>query len=520
MNVDELIRIVEEVATPRVLLVGDLILDRYVWGDVERISPEAPIPVVSAEREDARVGGAGNAATNLRALGAEVALWGIVGDDDDGAEVLDTLRDAGIDCAGVVRDAGRRTTVKTRIMGLAQGIHPQQLLRIDWEDTHPVGEAEARQAATFLTERMPAADVVIVSDYAKGALSRAVLSAVFETARAAGVAVLVDPARGRPFADYRGASILKPNRYEAAEVTGLDLDDPAGIERAARRMLDNLDLEAAIITLEKEGMVMARRGAEPRLVPTEPRAVYDVTGAGDMVTATIGWAIAGGVDLDRAVELANVTGGLEVERLGVTPISRQELLTELRRRRAAGGGKIKTLPELLVELDRRRRSGQRIVWTNGCFDLLHVGHSEYLRFARRQGDVLVVGLNSDASVRRNKGPKRPIRPETERARVLSALTAVDFVVIFDDDTPLEFIKQVRPDALVKGEDWRGKGVVGQDVVEAYGGRVVLAPLVKGISTTGTVERIIEAYVKGKMTTEEALDILLEESRDPEQGEAE
>jgi len=493
MTVDELIGVVERLRVPRVLVLGDLILDRYVWGDVERISPEAPIPVVRAERSDARIGGAGNAATNLRALGAEVVVWGVVGDDDDGAEALNYLREAGIDAAGVLRDPQRRTTVKTRVMGLAQRVHPQQLLRIDWEDTHPIDQAQCQSAATFLAEQVPACHAVVVSDYGKGSLPAGVLSPAFEAARRAGVRVLIDPARGRPLSDYRGASILKPNRIEAAEATGIALDDTQGLHRAAQRMLRDLDLEAVIITLEKEGMFLARRGEEPRLVPTQPRAVYDVTGAGDMVTATLTWALAGGADLEQAVELANVTGGLEVERVGVTPISRRELLTELMRRQAATGGKIKTLPELLAVLERARRSGQRIVWTNGCFDLLHAGHIEYLRFAKRQGDVLVVGINSDASVRRLKGPNRPIRPDSERARVLSALGAVDFVVIFEDDTPLEYIRRVRPDILVKGEDWRDKGVVGQELVESYGGKVVLAPLLEGISTTGTVEQILKVY---------------------------
>lgn len=493
MNAEHLIEVVESIGRPRVLVAGDLLLDRYIWGDVERISPEAPIPVVRAVREDARVGGAGNAAANLAVLGAEVVAWGVVGEDDAGALVLRFLREAGVNVEGVGRDPDRPTSVKTRVMGLAQRVHPQQLLRIDREHTQAIGEALARAAVAFFTREVPACDVVVVSDYAKGALPKPVLAALLTAARGAGVRTVVDPGRGRPLADYRGASILKPNRYEAAEATGLPLVTEADLGRAARRMIDELDLEAAVITLEKEGMFVARRGGESMRVPTRPRAVYDVTGAGDMVTAALAWALGGGAALDDAIDLANVTGGLEVERLGVVPVARNELLTELLRQRADVGDKLKTLPELLVALDRPRRSGLKIVWTNGCFDLLHSGHIEYLRFAKRQGDVLVVGLNSDASVRRLKGPPRPIQPEAERARVLSALTSVDYVVIFDDDTPLDLITQVRPDVLVKGEDWREKGVVGREEVEAYGGRVVLAPLLQGFSTTGTVEQILQIY---------------------------
>jgi len=493
MNESELIRVVEQAGTPRILVLGDLLLDRYVWGHVERISPEAPIPVVRAVRENARVGGAGNAAANLTALGAEVLVWGVVGDDRDGELVTRFLADAGIDVTGIARDPDRPTTVKTRVMGLTQLRHPQQLVRIDREDTNPIGDALTAAAAAFVEQHAAQADFIVVSDYAKGTLPPSALAAVFETARKAGARTLVDPGRGRPIADYRGAAILKPNRFEAALETGMTLGSDADVLVAADRLVREIDLDAAIITLDKEGMVLAESGAEPRLIPTRPRTVYDGTGAGDMVTAAVAWALAGGATCEQAIELANVAAGLEVERLGVVPIARDEVLTELFREQSAAAEKLRSLPELLTALEPRRRAGQRIVWTNGCFDIIHSGHVEYLRFAKRQGDVLVVGLNSDDSVRRNKGPKRPIRTETERARVLSGFESVDFIVIFDDDTPLEYIKQAHPDVLVKGEDWRDKGVVGREEVEAYGGAVVLAPILEGHSTTGTVERILDAY---------------------------
>jgi D-beta-D-heptose 7-phosphate kinase/D-beta-D-heptose 1-phosphate adenosyltransferase len=510
MNVEALIQFVERVGTPRALLIGDLILDRYLWGEVDRISPEAPIPVVRALREEARVGGAGNAAADLRALGADVVAWGVVGDDADGRLVLDSLRAAGVDAAGVLRDGSRRTTVKTRVMGLAQRVHPQQLLRIDWEDTGAIDRLLADRAIATITAEVPRCQAVVVSDYGKGTLPTAVLAATFEAARQAGVPTVVDPARGRPLEDYRGASILKPNRYEAAAAVGLPLPDEAALRRAGTQMLRLLDLDAAVITLEREGMFVVRREGEPMLVPTRPRAVYDVTGAGDMVTATLAWALAGGASLDLAVDLANVTGGMEVERLGVVPIARAEVLNELRRQQYAAADKVKSLPELLEDLARRRRAGQRIVWTNGCFDIIHSGHMEYLAFAKRQGDVLVVGLNSDASVRRLKGPARPINSVHERTRVLAGLSAVDYVVVFDDDTPIEQIRQVRPHVLVKGEDWRDKGVVGQEFVESCGGQVVLAPLVKGVSTTATIERAIQAIANGRQTVPQAEDGLVKE----------
>jgi D-beta-D-heptose 7-phosphate kinase/D-beta-D-heptose 1-phosphate adenosyltransferase len=303
------------------------------------------------------------------------------------------------------------------------------------------------------------------------------------------VPVLIDPIKGRDYAKYCGATLLTPNRMETELASGVRLTGPDAVRRAARRLVETLKLDSLVITLDKDGAYLATRGKAGEMVPTRPRPVYDVAGAGDMVISVLAVAVAAGAPLLDAVRLANVAGGLEVMKFGVQTVSREEIISELLSEARRSGDKVRTLDNLLVDLQRHRSLGEKIVWTNGCFDVVHAGHIEFLEFSGRQGDVLVVGLNSDASVRRNKGPERPICSQDNRARVLGALEAVDYIVIFDDPTPQRLIEAARPDVLVKGEDWKFKGVVGREFVESYGGRVVLAPLVKGLSTTAIVQKI-------------------------------
>jgi D-beta-D-heptose 7-phosphate kinase/D-beta-D-heptose 1-phosphate adenosyltransferase len=488
----DLLDILDRLGSPRVMIVGDYMLDEYLFGPAERISPEAPVPVLRTQRSEHRLGGAASVAVMVTALGGKVDCVGILGADRNADRTLDLLRSAGVDeqgLSGLVRVPERPTTHKLRIVGLAQLRHPQQMVRVDTEDNSPVAPELERTLAGVVRERLGGASIVCLQDYAKGVLTPGLCRAVIEAAKSAGKRVLVDPARIPDYSKYRGSSCLTPNRTEAMLATGLpDMDGPnAG--KAARMLLEKCECEAMTITLDKEGAYLLDPAGRGRMVPTKPRIVYDNAGAGDMVLATMALALSAGADWEETVRLANIGGGLEVERFGVQPIPLAELRTAIAGPHARADGKVRTVAELLPELERRRRQGERVVFTNGCFDLLHPGHVEYLQAARHLGELLVVGLNSDRSVRGLKGPTRPIIGQRDRARMLAALEAVDFVTVFDEDTPAELVRAVQPDVLVKGEDYRGREVVGRDTVEARGGRVVLIPLKEGFSTTRIIERL-------------------------------
>jgi D-beta-D-heptose 7-phosphate kinase / D-beta-D-heptose 1-phosphate adenosyltransferase len=486
----DLFDLVHRLGRPRVLVVGDLMLDRYVWGDAARISQEAPVILLHADRREERLGGASSVATMLRALGADVALVGVLGADADAARARQILDDLGVEQDAVLTDAARPTTVKERIIGRAQHKHPQQMIRVDYETRAAVtGEVERA-----LVERVAAAarraDVVLVSDYDKGVCTPAVLAATAAAAKAGGRRVIADPTRGGDYGKYRGCSAITPNRLEAGLAVGRDLRTGADALAAAAELCAALDLEAAIVTLDKDGMALAGRDGARGIFPTRPRQVYDITGAGDMVLSVLGLALAGGADYADAIRLANVAGGLEVEKIGVATVTREEILHDLGAA-ADGGGLVKVLPlrDLLARLADRRRAGHRVAFTNGCFDVLHAGHVQYLQEARAQADLLVVGLNTDASVRALKGPSRPVNPLEARAFVLAGLQAVDYVTSFDAPTPAELIRAVRPDVLVKGADYRKGEIVGAEFVEGHGGRVHLAALRDGFSTTTLVQRL-------------------------------
>lgn len=485
----DLIDLVQRLGQPRVLVVGDLMLDRYVWGDAERISQEAPVILLRADRREERLGGASSVATLLRALGARVSIAGVVGADADGARVRDILTDLGIEHTGVAADSSRPSTVKERYVGRAQHRHPQQIVRVDYEVREPVSAEVEGRLAQFIESQLPVVDVVLVSDYDKGVCTPSLLNAITAGARARGVRVVADPIRGKDYAKYRGCSAITPNRLEAGLATGRQLATNDQAMEAAARLLDSLDLEAAVVTLDKDGMALAHRDGRRAVFPTRPRQVYDITGAGDMVLAVLGMALAAGADYDPAVRLANIAGGLEVEKIGVATVTRDEILRDLLRAGAGDNHKLLSWDGLKRELDSRRKLGQRVAFTNGCFDLLHAGHVRYLREAKAQADLLVVGLNADVSVRGLKGPGRPVNPEGDRALVLAGLQAVDYVALFEEPTPLRLIEALRPDVLVKGADYRREDVVGADLVESYGGRVHLAAFHQGHSTTRTLRRL-------------------------------
>jgi D-beta-D-heptose 7-phosphate kinase/D-beta-D-heptose 1-phosphate adenosyltransferase len=491
----DLIDLVQNLGQPRVLVVGDLMLDRYVWGDAERISQEAPVILLHADKREERLGGASSVATLLCALGARVALAGIVGDDADGRRIRQMLIDLGLDHEGVVVDPDRPSTVKERYIGRAQHRHPQQMIRVDYEVRTPLSAEVEHRLAQALAQQVRRADIILVSDYDKGVCSPGLLTALIAAARVSGRRILADPIRGKDYRRYHGCSAITPNRLEAGLATGRVLRDTGESLVAAAHLQEQLDLEAAIVTLDKEGMALVHRDGRRQVFPTRPRQVYDITGAGDMVLAVLGMALAAGADYDPAIRLANIAGGLEVEKIGVATVTRDEILRDLLRGGTAGGmagpgmEKMLPVPALAAELESRRRLGQRVAFTNGCFDVLHAGHVQYLQEARAQADLLVVGLNSDASVRTLKGHGRPVHPVEARALVLAALQVVDYVTIFEETTPLELIRTLRPEVLVKGADYRKEQVVGADVVEGYGGHVYLAPLREGYSTTALLQRL-------------------------------
>ncbi|MBI3822583.1 MAG: D-glycero-beta-D-manno-heptose 1-phosphate adenylyltransferase [Planctomycetes bacterium] len=488
----ELVDLVQNLGAPRVLVVGDVMMDRYVWGDAERISQEAPVILLRADRREERLGGASSVATMLRALGAKVMLAGIVGNDHDAGRIRQMLTDLCIDHEAVITDVDRPSTVKERYVGRAQHRHPQQMIRVDYEDRRPISEVIREQIMLVVQSQLKKTDVVLISDYDKGVCTPGLLSQIISAARAKNLKVIADPIRGHDYRKYHGCSAITPNRLEAGLASSRTLEDMNEVWSAAAHLQETLDLEAAIITLDKDGMALKHRDGRAKHFPTRPRHVYDITGAGDMVMSVLGLALASGADYDQAIQLANVAGGLEVEKIGVATVTREEILRDLMTPgHAATLSPTKVLPleATVQELDYRRRLGQRVVFTNGCFDVLHAGHVQYLQEARAQGDVLVVGLNSDASVRALKGKTRPVQQIADRSLILASLQAVDFITVFDESTPMHLIEAIRPDVLVKGADYSKEEVVGAQFVESYGGRVHLALLHHGHSTTNLIDRM-------------------------------
>ena len=488
-----LIELVERAPRARVVLVGDLMLDRYLFGNAERLSPEAPVPVLHYQREELRLGGAGGVAAMLAKLGADVRVVGVVGCDEAGKHVREHLAACGASADALLECTDRPTVSKVRLVGLAQHRHPQQMIRLDFEDQRPLPPDLAGRVVERVEAELGRAEVLCVEDYNKGLLTPDVCRRLIELARGRGIPVLIDPANLPDYARYAGATALKLNRIETERATGLPCTNPEEYDAAGTWLLDRLGLEAVVVTLDKSGAYLATRDGERRWLKTKARQVYDVTGAGDMVLAMLAVARSAGADWPEAVALANVAGGLEVERFGSVPISREEVIQELLTEVHEHLGKERTLEQLLPELQRHRATGKRIVFTNGCFDLMHLGHVKYFRFAKAQGDLLVVGVNTDGSIRRLKGDKRPVTPEADRVGVLEEMQSIDYLVRFDEDTPMRLIEQIRPDVLVKGADYRKEQVVGWELVESYGGRIALAPLVDGRSTSAVIEKILDAY---------------------------
>lgn len=471
-------------------MVGDLILDRYLWGDVDRISPEAPIPLLRVATEEHRLGGAGSVVSMLAALEADVSLASILSDDAQSQQVRDLLAGLRVDASRLPVAPARRTTVKERFLGRAQSRHAQQMIRVDYEDAGALDRALEDEIVSDVERQLAGADLVLVSDYNKGVCSEEVLRRTIAAARAAGVRVVADPIRGGDYHRYAGCACITPNRLEAGLALGKVIESAADGLAAAESLLE-FGIDSVVVTLDRDGMAWADRSGARGLFPVRPRQVYDITGAGDMVLSLIGYCLAARAEFPEAIELANIGGGLEVERLGVVPLARRELIDELRAPRDGRRNKVITVERLRDELARRRAAGQRIAMTNGCFDLLHPGHIASLRAARQEGDCLVVGLNSDASVRLLKGPERPIVNQQGRAEMLAALEFVDYVVLFEEEHVTRLVQDVAPDVLVKAANYAKQEVVGREI-EEQGGRVVLVPFDPAYSTTRLIAQIQEA----------------------------
>lgn len=484
-----LIEAISRLGDFRALVVGDLMLDELLYGNADRLSNDAPVPVLHVKRTEHRPGGAANVCLNLIAMGGEVSVFGVTGDDDEGRRLRESLEREGVGCGGLVTDGTRPTTVKRSLIGLAQHRHPQKMFRVDYESCGPLGEEPTAVLLAAFDAALADADVVCIEDYNKGVCSEALCQEVISRARAAGKAVLVDPASIANYTKYRGATCITPNRTEAEKATGLKADTPEANIEIARTLVSALDLESVVVTLDRHGALLLERGEEPVTVPTVARQVYDVTGAGDMVLAGLAASIGCGLDWLSAVGVANVAAGLEVEIFGVEPIPLARIRHEVLRQSGKLQGKLRSAEQARLEADVVRKTGGKVVFTNGCFDIIHAGHIAMLEKSASHGAMLIVGLNDDASVERLKGPTRPVNTLEDRARVLGAVGCVDAVVPFGEDTPISLIEEIKPDVLIKGADYTRETVVGHEIVESYGGSIVLIDLVEGKSTTGTIERM-------------------------------
>jgi D-beta-D-heptose 7-phosphate kinase/D-beta-D-heptose 1-phosphate adenosyltransferase len=479
----EIAAIVSRMPEARILCVGDLMLDRFVTGTVERVSPEAPIPILAIDGETVMIGGVGNVVRNLVAFGAGAVLVAVIGDDSAGAQLSARLDAMVRVTAQLITVGGRKTTLKTRFV-----TGGQQLLRTDEEATGPLDDAVAQALLDRALAALEGCDALVLSDYGKGVLGPMVTSALIAAANNAEKPVIVDP-KGRDYTRYRGASLLTPNRNELAQASGMTLDNDAAVVAACTKIIDDCGVRAVLATLGSRGMTLVRDGIADHLA-ARARAVFDVSGAGDTVAAAMAAGLALGVPALRAARLANIAAGVAVAKTGTAAAHGDEILSALHEAEfLTGEAKVATLESARDRAEGWRREGRRVGFTNGCFDLLHPGHISLLNQARAQCDRLVVGLNDDESVARLKGPGRPAQGEASRAAVLASLSAVDMVVIFAEETPLAVINALRPDVLVKGADYTLDTVVGAAEVQSWGGAVVLADILDGHSTTRTLRRL-------------------------------
>jgi D-beta-D-heptose 7-phosphate kinase / D-beta-D-heptose 1-phosphate adenosyltransferase len=472
-----------------VLCVGDLMLDEFVYGEVSRISPEAPAPVIAVQRTETNIGGAGNVARNIASLGARCIFVGLIGEDEAGAQLKAQLSQQSLIETALVCDPSRPTTRKVRFVSEHFSTH---MLRADWELAQPASAGIEQKLIDAVLPLLPRADIVLLSDYAKGVLTARVLRNVIDAARKLGKRVIVDPKTAN-FAIYRGATLLTPNRKEFAEATRSRADTTESIAAAAQDVMQLADCDAMLVTQSEHGMTLVPRTGEAIHVPAHPVRVRDVSGAGDTVAAALAVALAAGADWETALRMATAAAAVAVSKKGTASVTPAELRRKILPHAflAAEEKIIATGGDLDAHLSQWREQGLRIGFTNGCFDILHPGHVKVLTAARGACDRLIVGLNSDASVQRLKGEGRPVQDQRARSEVLAALEAVDLVAIFEEDTPIRLIAQIRPSVLVKGGDYTRAEVVGHEIVEAGGGEVLLVEILPGFSTTSLVNRARE-----------------------------
>ena len=476
---------------PNILVVGDLMIDHYLWGDCDRISPEAPVQVVNVAKETAVLGGAGNVVNNLHALGASVSVASVIGEDTIGKELLLMLKSLGVKTEGLVTQEGRKTSKKSRVIA-----SNQQILRYDNESKEDITAESVEKILSAIAKDLFLYDMIILSDYGKGVLTADLCQQIISLASSQKKKVLVDP-NGTDYIKYKGAHFLTPNKKEACEATGINIIDDESLLRAGEWLRSECELELSMITLSEDGIaIFGEKSASQTAsaffdekmhkVPTVAKEVFDVTGAGDTVIASLAFAISSGKDIISAAQFANAAAAVVVGKIGSATATMDEIEAyESTLHQSSSDMHIKSRDELGRSVTRARAKNQRIVFTNGCFDILHLGHVKYLEVAKSFGDILIVGLNADSSVRKLKGPERPINPEYDRAYLLAALEVVDYVVIFDEETPYDLIKMISPDVLVKGGDYEGKAVVGTE----FAGELKLVDFVDGKSTTKTIERI-------------------------------
>lgn len=479
----DLIQILDHLPQSKVLCIGDVMLDRYVYGSIDRISPEAPIPVMQYQRDVSMLGGVGNVARNLCAWRCETVMLAVTGQDDAANEIKALAKELPHLAAELLSDPARPTTLKTRYVS-----GNQQMLRLDHESKESIRDLQVEQAMQKIKQILPRMGAVILSDYAKGMLSDKLVEAVIREARAHKVPVLVDP-KGQDYGRYKGATILSPNLKELAQGTNRVLKTDEEIVDAAKFLIQKLDLEALLVTRSKDGMSLVQKGGAVHHLPAEARDVYDVSGAGDTSIAMLAAAIAAKASFIDAAYMANIAAGIAVGKLGTAIVMTSEIDEALLSSHNRMKSKLYDTPALLDRIAVWRHQGYKIGFTNGCFDLIHPGHISLLRQSRAACDRLVVAMNTDASVKKLKGDNRPIQNQQSRATVMSSLDSVDAVVLFDEDTPMKLIEAIKPDVLVKGADYTVATVVGSDFVQSYGGKILLAKLEEGFSTTNTVKKI-------------------------------
>jgi len=470
---------INEIKKPNILVIGDLMIDHYLWGSTNRISPEAPVQVVDVQKETTVLGGAGNVVNNLVSLGADVMVISVVGEDEVSKELTQMLEDINVRHY-LICDENRKTTKKSRIIASAQ-----QIIRYDQESKEDISPESEALITMGLLKIIDQFDVILVSDYGKGVITDSLMSKIIFCASGTNTKVLVDP-KGDDYSKYIGSYLLTPNKKEAQEATGIDINDEASLKVALKKLHNTACLQVPMITLSEDGIAILDENDNVIKKPTVAREVFDVTGAGDTVLASLGYCLSNGDNIIDAMEFANLAAGVVVGKIGSATATLEEIEEyKSSLHKSSIESHIKTFDEISQTVDRLKKQNKKIVFTNGCFDILHKGHVQYLDKAKSFGDVLILGLNSDASVSALKGPNRPINNEDDRGYILAALESVDYVVKFTDDTPLSLIEIVQPDILVKGGDYEGKKVVGSEIAK----ELKLVQFVDGKSTTKTIEKI-------------------------------